>query len=707
MKTPAWMERLSDAKRELLASRDVVLLRDEKGQRITLATAKAGERRSFQMLAYTGATVERWYGPMTIDLQGIEADQTFAILFEHMDTRPVGVCTKRSVGEGGLVLEGHMLSNPQAQELAANADEGLPYKCSVGIHVLRREEVAEGATAQVNGRTVKGPHTIARAARLFECSFITCDPADPQTAAVVMHREEAAMADLKDAPNATEQFRAEATKAAREELRKRAEELRKAFPDRLAFADACALEGLDVTGAKAKLADELQVELKKEREAKANDAKVIEDLRAKAKVPAIGFDGAARESLAAEPVENLSAEERAKREWHSQPVIRLAFPDVRSSALVCKGVEAYAAWLRLEERLKAPAVGGFGGLEKSDEVLKLVAKTLKGAGGATVERLASWAKSGPDYADMTVKGYLGMLYRPLEDSLGGSWAQRAGVLVPSTQETETYRFFGQVPQFREWVGNRQRKALAKYAFNVSNKTYEITLQVAIPDFTFEKSGQLQIRFGETGRRAGQHWEKLISSLITTNGLAYDGIAFFSANHTLGGDSGTMKNTLVAADVPALNVAQPNAPTVEECANALTAVTAKFYGFLDDKGEPINGDAKKFLVMVPTNLWANMLAATRLNRLNSGSENVVKAQDVVWEVVPNPRLDSNSDKKFYVFREDSMFKPFVLQEATGVEVEFQGPGSAIAFDEDAYALGLKTRRAASYGEWAHAMEATFS
>lgn len=705
MKTLGWQSRLSDAKRELLGSRDVVVLNRENGgstlvEKLASEKTDKGERRTFEMLAYTGVEISRWYGRLVIDLKGIESDGRVAILYEHNDLKPVGVATEKATTEKGLVLRGHLLSNEAAREIASNSDDGLPYRCSVGLRTTRTEELAEGGEAQVNGRTVKGPCTIARASRLFECSFITCDPADPNTVAEVMHRE-GSMAELETAPKSNEILKAEAAKAAKEELKTRAAELVKAFPGREAFGQACALEGLSLVEAKARLSEVLGEELKaaKESQAKATKTHTEEEaLRLKLGGSEKITEGPDRSKAPAEAVENLSADERAKHEWHRNKLVRAGFPDVPA---IGTGVEIYASYLRLEDRLRAPASQGFGGWEKNQHALQIARDKLIQNGGG--ERLTSWGRSGPDYADYTVKGFLGMLYKPLENVLGGSWANRVGVLIPSNQETETYRFFGQVPQFREWLGSRQINVLKKFNFQITNKTFELTLGVAIPDFIFEKSGQLAIRFGETGRRAGQHWEKLVSALRTANGTAYDGQNFYDTDHALYTGQTAMSNALTKTDYSQLDVATAADPTPAEMMAAIVAVTSHFYKFVDDRDEPTNGDAKQFLVTVPTNMWASAVAALRLNRLNS-TDNMAKAQDVMWDVVPDPRLNS-APTVFYVDRVDSLFKPFVLQEATGVESEFQGAGSSTAFEQDAYAFGLKCRRNAGYGEWQHSIKAT--
>lgn len=692
------------------AESDVEHLR---GVPLTLSTAAAGEtRRSFRLVAYTGVPVDRSYGKFAIDLEGVESDASIAILHEHDDSQPIGVATKVEKANGQLVLSGHMLSNPTAREVCANADEGLPYKCSVGIRVLKRDDVGEGAAVKCNGRDLTGPITIARKARLFETSFITCDPADPNTAAVVMHREEKAfMADLTTAPEATEKLRAEATKLERE----RVAEIRAAYgTTRPAFALDMIEGGKTITEAKAELADVLMKELA------ARDAKDAETLKAKTNDEAlkaksgrsgIGFSGPEREKAEAVPVEDLSTDERAKREWHSRELLRQAIPDCRvetsnenGARHVVTGSEIYASYLRFEARAKKTAEtkdGQFGGEAKLDRTIKAGIEVLR----ENSERL--WTKSGPDYGAFTVKGYIGMLYHPLEGVLGQGFSDMIGAKIPSSQEVETYRFLGQVPTFREWIGNRQRQVLSKYSLTATNKLYELTMVVSKADWKFEKSGQLQMRLGETGRRAALHWDKLITDAIIANtaSAAYDGQAFFSASHTLGGDSGTMSNLLTNSDVGALAAATGAAPTATEAGDIINGVLMWFYRYKDDRGEPLNGDAREFVIMVPVAMGAAFRAALNIQQIATGGSNTVKVQDFNVRLVINPRL--TSDTELYAFRTDSFFKPFICQELDPIETQFVGAGSEFEFNEDAYMFGLCCRRTVQYGEWAHAIKATVS
>src|SRR5579872_7196441 len=110
---------MSEARRSIVASPDVELLA---GTVEVRAKEKDGPAE-FDMVAYTGVDFPRYWGRLVVDLDGITGDDTMAILREHDDRAPIGVCTSRKLeGEGDkrrLRLRGHMLSNPVAREVMA------------------------------------------------------------------------------------------------------------------------------------------------------------------------------------------------------------------------------------------------------------------------------------------------------------------------------------------------------------------------------------------------------------------------------------------------------------------------------------------------------------------------------------------------------------------------------------------------------------
>lgn len=331
-------------------------------------------------------------------------------------------------------------------------------------------------------------------------------------------------------------------------------------------------------------------------------------------------------------------------------------------------------------------------------------KIALGAQPGAVSRLAGVARSGPDYSAVTVKGIMGQFYRRFEDVLSKSWASRIALIIPSNQEVETYRLLGMVPAIREWKGGRLLKALRTDGFTITNKPFEGTLPFSLEDWRRDKTGQLMIRMGDLARRAAQHPEALITTAIEANGLSYDGQNFFDTDHALG-SSGTQINALAAAQVPALNVVTAAAPTEDEMVDVLIGVISYQYGLKDDQGEPINGDAKKWIVMVPPNLMGSTQAAIRSKLRKSGSDAATQHQDFEISCIVNPRLTSAT--VFYVFREDVEMKSMILQEELAPETQVIGEGSEEAFKNRRILAGVFCSRNVGYGEPLHAAKCTLS
>lgn len=314
---------------------------------------------------------------------------------------------------------------------------------------------------------------------------------------------------------------------------------------------------------------------------------------------------------------------------------------------------------------------------------------------------------------LSSRAIIGRFYQTLEQVLGRSWATQIGMMFPSDQESETYKWLGMAPALREWIDGRQAKGLRSNGFTIQNKTFEATLAIAVDDLRRDKTGQIQVRIDEMAARVAGHWENLVSRLILNGNAAacYDGQYFFDTDHSEG-DSGTQKNLLTATEVPALNVVTPAAPTANEMADAIMGVIAWFYTFKDDQGEPINGDARSFMVMTPVPLWGAAVSGVTSRLLNTGSGSrdnpllaLTENQGLTVNVVVNPRLTWTTD--FAVFRTDGRAKPFILQEEQGVQISALAEGSEEEFKNDRHLYGVKLIGNAGYGLWQHAVRATLS
>ncbi|MEM7643970.1 MAG: Mu-like prophage major head subunit gpT family protein, partial [Pseudomonadota bacterium] len=106
--------------------------------------------------------------------------------------------------------------------------------------------------------------------------------------------------------------------------------------------------------------------------------------------------------------------------------------------------------------------------------------------------------------------------------------------VTSTGCDETYGWLGNVPQLREWIGDRVIHKLASHGFTIENVDFESTVEVDRNNFADDKLGLYSPMFSELGRLTGQHREELVFGLLArgfeTEG--YDGQPFFDTAHSL-------------------------------------------------------------------------------------------------------------------------------------------------------------------------------
>jgi phage major head subunit gpT-like protein len=303
-------------------------------------------------------------------------------------------------------------------------------------------------------------------------------------------------------------------------------------------------------------------------------------------------------------------------------------------------------------------------------------------------------------------------FRGLGEGIDGSWAGMVGTIVPSDSATENYNWLGTSPQLSVWEGEALLQELPNYSATLTNIEYAAFLGIGKKDLDRDKTGQIRTRVAGLGRRAAKHWESLVSDLIIASetaagtdisGKAYDGQAFFDTDHSYTGSNYTtnQSNDLSGG---VWDVTTATAPTATEAADCVVDAIGNIYSLKDDQGEPINGDARNFTIMVGTSaLWAPFQKAVSLNNLASGADNPVAALGgLSINVVLNPRLSAKTTK-VYVFRTDGDIKPFILQDEDPVTVEEEDPG----IKHKEIIVASKATRAAGFGMWQGAMVGTLS
>lgn len=305
---------------------------------------------------------------------------------------------------------------------------------------------------------------------------------------------------------------------------------------------------------------------------------------------------------------------------------------------------------------------------------------------------------------LSSRAIIGMFYRALEQDAGPAWVNPISMPFTSDQESETYKWLGQAPAMREWIGGRMAKGFRENGLTIANKKFEATLEVPLDWMRRDKTGQIMVRINEMAQRAQAHWASLLTSLIIAGESAtcYDGQYFFDTDHSEG-DSGSQSNDI---DV---DITTTTAPTAAEFETAVLKATQQIIGFKDDQGEPMNEAARSFVVMAPTPFMSAAAAALNNPIITTGSASytntLVNLGGFSFQLAINPRLTWTT--KFAVFRGDGGVSPFIRQEEEKLKISAIAEGSEEEFSNDRHLYGVKAMRNVGYGYWQKSCLVTFT
>lgn len=162
--------------RILAAGNRFELVADVAWDPVEASEGSAPKVRKFNGTAYTGGPlqVSAYYYPVVLDLTGITTRaKSIPSFLNHDPTGIVGHIDGIEIATQTIKVAGLMSGAGAAkQEVAESADNGFPWKMSVGVYPTNVEFVAEKASAKANGRTFQGPCNIVRGGSLEEVSFV-------------------------------------------------------------------------------------------------------------------------------------------------------------------------------------------------------------------------------------------------------------------------------------------------------------------------------------------------------------------------------------------------------------------------------------------------------------------------------------------------------------------------------------------------------
>lgn len=258
--------------------------------------------------------------------------------------------------------------------------------------------------------------------------------------------------------------------------------------------------------------------------------------------------------------------------------------------------------------------------------------------------------------------------------------------VPSSTTLNSYAWIGQLPQMREWIGERTVQNISAYKYSLENKDFESTISVPRNTIEDDQYGQYAAVFAGYGEAAAKHPNKLCYEALKKgfSELCYDDKAFFAKDHPSGRDG--------EVQVSNLSNKKFDSTEYEKAREILMSITG-------DNGESL-GLVPNLLIVSPANEKAArlVLEADQIN----GTTNVLKG---TAELIVAPEL---ADKKDYWFLlcTDQFLKPIIFQERKKPELTaLINPDDENVFMRNEFIWGIDSRCNAGYGFWQMAFGST--
>lgn len=243
--------------------------------------------------------------------------------------------------------------------------------------------------------------------------------------------------------------------------------------------------------------------------------------------------------------------------------------------------------------------------------------------------------------------------------------------VQSNDLSEKYSWLGNFPNMKEWLGDRDVKALSDFGYALENKLFEASVTVPNLHIEYDKVGLYKPAIEQMAVNSKLFGSELVAQVLLggTENNCYDGKHFFAADHTMG--------TTTYANMGA---------GVLNSENILAGMM-----FM----ETIKSESGKTLRVKP-----NIIVCGPLNRAN-----VVAAIDKEYKVGGETNttykameyliLPEITDTTWYMLDISKPLKPLILQVAKDGIFEASNDDK---FMKDHALFGVKSFMNAGYGLW---------
>ncbi|WP_324171988.1 Mu-like prophage major head subunit gpT family protein [Sulfurimonas sp.] len=246
--------------------------------------------------------------------------------------------------------------------------------------------------------------------------------------------------------------------------------------------------------------------------------------------------------------------------------------------------------------------------------------------------------------------------------------EKYATVVPTKHHTVDYAWLANFPAMKEWVNDRDLKDLTAHKYTISKKDWEASVTVSRDDVLFDNLGFVKPRVTDLAHVAVEHYNSYIGSLITTNGLCFDGKNYFDTKHKIGAATAVNKNNF------------------KFTSSNLMSVYSEMLNRKNENGKPYR--IKPTLVYIAANLLADAMKILKSDQID-GSTNTTK--DLV-EYVVLPELAVGT---WCMVDNSRPLKPFIIQITKKAEIESD---DSEMFKSKKIHYGVDTMDNAGYSFW---------
>lgn len=254
--------------------------------------------------------------------------------------------------------------------------------------------------------------------------------------------------------------------------------------------------------------------------------------------------------------------------------------------------------------------------------------------------------------------------------------QNIAMVTPSTADSETYAWLGDLPGMKEWIGSREIQNLSTSDYTLKNKSFEMTVGVPREAIEDDKIGVYNPSMQMLGQSAALHPDKLVFALLPAgfSTSCYDGKSFFAADHKIG------KKTI------------SNKGTAKLSLESYIAARAAIMSLTNSKGEPLNLVPDK-LVVPPA-----LEATARKILLADIIDNTTNTMKGTADPFVSPQLAGN-DAQWFLLCTKMPIKPLIWQSRKPAKfIALTNETDSNVFFEKKYIYGADYRGNAGYGLW---------